>query len=237
MTTFICIPRSAADGSPVDPDTYLVDTDAQTAEAKRALRDAGIDSAEVETETSDAAAEYNDLATAQKHGREAFRQTVEMAESDDDIDLNDPMEVASLTAYGWCESEYDAQHEDALEAYKGFLDDGAEPTAEAAEAFVRGFDKARDARLAEMGEEAAEDDDAIAAGKDGLDEDEASEVCENCLLYACERAPEPYARAYRAAWMDTYREHLDDEDLDDEDSDDEDLDDEDLDDEDFDDED
>lgn len=237
MTTFICIPRTAADGSPLDADTYLVDTDAQCAEAKRALCDAGIESAEVwsgepddgesvktstvlyagtdevEIETfdnteSDAAAEYNDIATAQKHGREAYRQTVEMAERDDDININDPMEVAALTAYGWCESEYDAQREDTMEAYKGFLEDGAEPTAEAAEAFVRAFDKARDARLAEMGEEdAADDEDAIRAGKDGLDEDEASELCEQCLI----GAGEAYASAYRKAWMETYREHLDDD--------------------------
>jgi hypothetical protein len=65
-----------------------------------------------------------------------------------------------------------------------------------------------------MGEEAAEDDDddAIAAGKDGLDEEEASEVCESCLIDACERAPEAYASAYRKAWMETYRDNLDDED-------------------------
>lgn len=47
MTTFITIPNHAADGSPLDPDTYLVDTDAERAEARRALRDAGIESAEV----------------------------------------------------------------------------------------------------------------------------------------------------------------------------------------------
>lgn len=46
-TTFITIPCTASDGSPLDPDTYLVDTDAQTAEAKRAMRDAGIESAPV----------------------------------------------------------------------------------------------------------------------------------------------------------------------------------------------
>lgn len=47
MATFICISCATADGSPIDPDTYLVDTDAQRAEARRAMRDAGIGSAVV----------------------------------------------------------------------------------------------------------------------------------------------------------------------------------------------
>ena len=41
MTTFICISCATADGSPIDPDTYLVDTDAQRAEARRAMRATG----------------------------------------------------------------------------------------------------------------------------------------------------------------------------------------------------
>ena len=47
MKTFITLLATAADGSPLDPDTYLVDSDAQIAEAKRALRDADIEFAEV----------------------------------------------------------------------------------------------------------------------------------------------------------------------------------------------
>lgn len=47
MTTFVVIPRSDEEGRPLDPDTYPLDTDAEVAEARAAMREAGLESAPV----------------------------------------------------------------------------------------------------------------------------------------------------------------------------------------------
>lgn len=45
--TFIVIPRFDAEGYRLDPDTYPLDTDAEVAEARAAMREAGLESAPV----------------------------------------------------------------------------------------------------------------------------------------------------------------------------------------------
>ena len=49
MTTFIVIPRCDEEGYPLDPDTYPLNTDAEVAEARAAMREAEMESAPVWT--------------------------------------------------------------------------------------------------------------------------------------------------------------------------------------------